>query len=192
MPQVRAGSHRPLPRGSRPWRLERRARERATTWLDSRPVFGLLRYGHGRPISSRIGRNDAITDVHENPPTPFESKLIFLAVSRFWNWVADWSVGQWTVTVVFPSTSVAVRECAFELNTTSVNFGFSLFDRLLQPASTCGSPDPDALGSRRACGRTARRRRPRRAAGPERCVRTGLPYQRVWRAPDCRWLPGRP
>ena len=34
-----------------------------------------------------------ITDVHENPPTPFESKLTCLSVRRFWNCVADWSVG---------------------------------------------------------------------------------------------------
>ncbi len=46
-----------------------------------------------KPISSRIGRNDAIADVHEKPPVPFESKVTALSVSRFWNCVADWSVG---------------------------------------------------------------------------------------------------
>ena len=45
------------------------------------------------PISSRIGRNEAITDVHEKPPVPFESNLTFFVRSRFWNWVADWSLG---------------------------------------------------------------------------------------------------
>ena len=46
-----------------------------------------------KPIRSRIGRNDAITDVHENPPTPFESKLMPCRSSRFWNSSAAWSLG---------------------------------------------------------------------------------------------------
>ena len=43
-----------------------------------------------KPISSRIGRNDAIADVHEKPPVPFESKVTACAASsRSWNCVAD-------------------------------------------------------------------------------------------------------
>ena len=56
--------------------------------FDPPPCICLIRKIQ-KPISSRIGRNDAITDVHENPPTPFESKLTLCRVSRSWNCVAD-------------------------------------------------------------------------------------------------------
>ena len=46
-----------------------------------------------KPIRSRIGRNEAITDVQEKPPVPFESNSRLFVRSMFSNCVADWSVG---------------------------------------------------------------------------------------------------
>jgi hypothetical protein len=46
-----------------------------------------------KPISSRNGRNDPISAVHEKPPVPFESKLMPFFCSRSWNCTCDWSLG---------------------------------------------------------------------------------------------------
>ena len=44
------------------------------------------------PIRSRNGRNEPISAVHEKPPVPFESNLMFCFCSTFWNWSCAWSL----------------------------------------------------------------------------------------------------
>ena len=43
--------------------------------FDPPPCICLIRKIQN-PINNKIGKNDAITDVHENPPVPFKSTLI--------------------------------------------------------------------------------------------------------------------
>ena len=46
-----------------------------------------------KPSRSRIGRIEPISEAHEKPPVPFESKTTLCFVSRFWNSEPDWSLG---------------------------------------------------------------------------------------------------
>src|SRR5206468_12182595 len=46
-----------------------------------------------KPIRITNGNSEVRIDHQGDEPVPFESKVTFFFSSRFWNWVADWTVG---------------------------------------------------------------------------------------------------